>query len=132
MLCDGTNPVTASSLGQISRYGGPILYLFVYGFALFGVLVWVDSGAILSRRNAALRQAANTSNLGITPADDIANEVAAVTKSSDILRVLGVEKSFGDNKVVDKVSFGVSQDTVFALLGPNGAGKTSTFNIIRA
>lgn len=94
--------------------------------------MWVDSGAILSRRNAALRQAANTSNLGITPADDIANEVAAVTKSSDILRVLGVEKSFGDNKVVDKVSFGVSQDTVFALLGPNGAGKTSTFNIIRA
>ncbi|KAK7686529.1 hypothetical protein QCA50_010128 [Cerrena zonata] len=131
LLCDGTNPVTTSSLGQISRYGGPILYLFVYGFVLFGVLVWVDSGSILSRRNAALRRATNTSTPNSIAANDVTNEVSAVTKSSDILRVLGLEKSFGDNKVVDKVSFGVSQDTVFALLGPNGAGKTSTFNIIR-
>lgn len=93
--------------------------------------MWVDSGSILSRRNAALRRATNTSTPNSIPANDVANEVSAVTKSSDILRVLGLEKSFGDNKVVDKVSFGVSQDTVFALLGPNGAGKTSTFNIIR-
>lgn len=120
-------------MGQISRYGGPILYLFVYGFVLFGILVWVDSGAVLSRRNAATRLAANQSTSSSpNPAGDVVNEVSAVAKSSDILRVLGVEKSFGDNKVVDKVSFGVSQDTVFSLLGPNGAGKTTTFNIIRA
>ena len=108
------------------------MYLFVYGFILFSLLVWVDSGAVLSRRNAVRRLTADVSSTANSgPGDDVFNEVSAVTSSSDVLRVLGVEKSFGDNKVVDKVSFGVSQDTVFALLGPNGAGKTSTFNIIR-
>ncbi len=50
LLCDGTNPVTTSSLGDISRYGGPILYLFIYGFVLFAILVWVDSGSLLPRK----------------------------------------------------------------------------------
>ncbi|KAG2090799.1 hypothetical protein BD769DRAFT_1395732 [Suillus cothurnatus] len=31
--------------GVIMRFGGPILYRFVYGFVLFGVLEWVDSGS---------------------------------------------------------------------------------------
>ena len=51
---------------------------------------------------------------------------------SDALRVLGVSKTFrGAGTVVDSVSFGVAQDTIFALLGPNGAGKTTTLNIVR-
>ncbi|CAL1693884.1 unnamed protein product [Somion occarium] len=134
LLCDGSKPVTSSSMGQISRYGGPILYLFVYGFILFGVLVWVDSGSIFSRRKVAIQTAANIPAGTETDSDstkDVLKEAISVTKSSEILRVLGVEKSFGDNKVVDNVTFGVGKDTVFALLGPNGAGKTSTFNIIR-
>ncbi len=53
--------------------------------------------------------------------------------SGDALRVLNIVKALGSasNRVVDNVSFGVSQDTIFALLGPNGAGKTTTFNVIR-
>ena len=64
---------------------------------------------------------------------DVDDEAEKVTNSADALRVLSVVKAFGsaDNRVVDNVSFGVSQDTIFALLGPNGAGKTTTFNIIR-
>ncbi|KAG1895108.1 uncharacterized protein F5891DRAFT_1254123 [Suillus fuscotomentosus] len=27
---------------SIMRFGGPILYLLVYGFVLFGILLWVD------------------------------------------------------------------------------------------
>ncbi|KAG2043689.1 hypothetical protein BDR03DRAFT_978110 [Suillus americanus] len=34
LLCDGTTPVTMASLGDILRYGGPIIYLIVYGCIL--------------------------------------------------------------------------------------------------
>lgn len=138
LLCDGNSEATSSGLGHLSRYGGPILYLFVYGFILFGILVWVDSGSIPPRRKSSpckIQQA--------SPADapmharvahqDVDNEAAAVVKSQDALRVLNAVKAFGSsaNRVVDNVSFGVSHDTIFALLGPNGAGKTTTFNMIR-
>lgn len=36
-----------------------------------------------------------------------------------------VEKSFGETRAVDNVSFSVEGDQIFGLLGPNGAGKTS-------
>ncbi|KAG2341981.1 hypothetical protein BDR05DRAFT_1060572, partial [Suillus weaverae] len=50
LLCDGMTPVTTASLSDIMRYGSPILYLFVHGFVLFGILVWVDSGSIIPCR----------------------------------------------------------------------------------
>lgn len=66
------------------------------------------------------------------PKPDVRAEAEAACKSRDALRVLGVSKTFpGAEMVVDGVSFGVAQDTIFALLGPNGAGKTTTFNMIR-
>ncbi|KIJ66518.1 hypothetical protein HYDPIDRAFT_174588 [Hydnomerulius pinastri MD-312] len=135
LLCDGETPVTTSSMGGIMQYGGPILYLFVYGFVLLGILVWVDSGSIIPRRFLKTReqqarfdenQAANE-----VSRQDVAEEARAVSQSSDALRVLHVTKSFDGNRVVDDVSFGVSRDTIFAMLGPNGAGKTTTFNMIR-
>ena len=138
LLCDGSTPVTTSSLGDISRYGGPILYLFLYAFVLFGILVWVDSGSIIVRKFSQFRKHAkgSTGSGSSTPrttVKDVDDEAEKVTNSADALRVLSVVKAFGsaDNRVVDNVSFGVSQDTIFALLGPNGAGKTTTFNIIR-
>ncbi|KAI0673936.1 P-loop containing nucleoside triphosphate hydrolase protein [Trametes maxima] len=142
LLCDGSNPVTASSLGDVSRYGGPILYLFIYGFVLFGILVWVDSGSLLPRKITRARKQtpsapAATSAEATTPGrvagKDVNDEAAVVADSADALRVLSIVKAFGkaSNRVVDNVSFGVSQNTIFALLGPNGAGKTTTFNVIR-
>ncbi|RPD82722.1 P-loop containing nucleoside triphosphate hydrolase protein [Lentinus tigrinus ALCF2SS1-7] len=138
LLCDGSTPVTASSLGDITRYGGPILYLFIYAFVLFGILVWVDSGSIIVRKFSQFRkQTGGSGDSGTsTPRSvvkDVDDEAEKVTSSADALRVMSVVKAFGsaDNRVVDDVSFGVSQDTIFALLGPNGAGKTTTFNIIR-
>ncbi|KAH9885418.1 P-loop containing nucleoside triphosphate hydrolase protein [Cubamyces lactineus] len=144
LLCDGTHPVTASSLGDISRYGGPILYLFLYGFALFAILVWADSGSLLPRKITRPRKRAASPQAdavddsaaalpGKVAGKDVDDEAAVVSDSADALRVLNIVKAFGkaSNRVVDNVSFGVSQDTIFALLGPNGAGKTTTFNIIR-
>ncbi|KAF4573510.1 hypothetical protein EYR36_008028 [Pleurotus pulmonarius] len=129
LLCDGSTPVTTASMGVITRFGGPILYLIVYGFVLLGVLVWADSGSIFSKRSRRVHSpvAPNSDPTKL----DVAHEAHAALNSQDILRVQHMSKSFGSNKVVDDVSFGVSQDVIFALLGPNGAGKTTTFNVIR-
>ncbi|TFY63698.1 hypothetical protein EVJ58_g3098 [Rhodofomes roseus] len=138
LLCDNNEPATTTSMGMMSRFGGPIVYLIVYAFVLFGILVWVDSGSVLPRRFNSSKKRLRTLHTD-APASvlagrkDVDDEGAAVAASNDALRVLNVVKAFGssDNRVVDNVSFGVSQDTVFALLGPNGAGKTTTFNMIR-
>ncbi|KAI0778957.1 P-loop containing nucleoside triphosphate hydrolase protein [Trametes elegans] len=137
LLCDGSSPVTTSSLGDMSRYGSPILYLFLYAFVLFAILVWVDSGSLLPRKITRARKTqvppAGGASLGRVAGKDVDDEATEVADSKDALRVLDIVKAFGkaSNRVVDNVSFGVSQDTIFALLGPNGAGKTTTFNIIR-
>jgi ATP-binding cassette, subfamily A (ABC1), member 3 len=137
LLCDGNAPVSASSMGTITKFGGPILYLFVYGLVLLAILVWVDSGSIFPCRLATLRRQQiishpeGTQGLDVELNKDVTAEARSVSASDDLLRVLHVTKSFGANKVVDDVSLGVSHDTIFAMLGPNGAGKTTCFNVIR-
>ncbi|PTL76370.1 LPS export ABC transporter ATP-binding protein [Vitiosangium sp. GDMCC 1.1324] len=42
----------------------------------------------------------------------------------------GLEKAFRKRRVVQGVSFHVSQGEVVGLLGPNGAGKTTSFNMV--
>ncbi|RDB29443.1 ABC transporter A family member 2 [Hypsizygus marmoreus] len=132
LLCDGTHKVTASSMGSIIRFGGPILYLIVYSFVLLVILVWVDSGSIFPRRSQTIKAQSISADGSSRPIpQDALDEAKAASVSQDLLRVLEVSKSYGKTDVVDNVSLGVSRDTVFALLGPNGAGKTTTFNMIR-
>ena len=109
------------------RYGGPIVYLIVYSFVLLAILVWVDSG---SHRLLAPKQTSSTRRDSLT-SEDVVAEAKAASNPQNLLRVLGVSKSYDGKNVVDDVSLGVSRDTLFALLGPNGAGKTTTFNMIR-
>ena len=47
----------------------------------------------------------------------------------NLLAVEGLEKSFRKRKVVDRVSFNVSEGEIVGLLGPNGAGKTTSFRM---
>lgn len=128
--------MTASSMADLMRYGGPILYLFVYGFVLFAILVTADSGTIFSRKLLPKRRQ-NTKSLPGQPRSleqpsrqDVLTEAQAVSTSDDLLRVLRITKLYGSNKVVDDVSLGVPRDTICALVGPNGAGKTTTCSII--
>jgi ATP-binding cassette, subfamily A (ABC1), member 3 len=122
--------VTASSMGSIMRYGGPIAYLIIYSFILLAILVWVDSGTRLPRRVWSSRRTSSPGGSAELSRQDVIAEAKAATSSEDLLRVLGVSKSYQADKVVDDVSIGVSRNTLFALLGPNGAGKTTTFNMI--
>jgi len=47
-----------------------------------------------------------------------------------MLKVRDLKKSFGDKKVLDKLSFSIDHNDIYGLLGPNGAGKTTTINIL--
>jgi ABC-type multidrug transport system ATPase subunit len=49
---------------------------------------------------------------------------------SAAIRVLGISKRFGAQRVLDDVTFDVPVQTTFGLLGPNGAGKTTLFSIV--
>jgi ABC-2 type transport system ATP-binding protein len=46
------------------------------------------------------------------------------------IEVTGLEKSYGELRVLDGVDLAVAWGSVFALLGPNGAGKTTMVRIL--
>jgi len=46
------------------------------------------------------------------------------------IEIVGLRKSFGEQRVLDGIDLRVQAGTVFALLGPNGAGKTTLINIL--
>ena len=47
-----------------------------------------------------------------------------------VLEIQNLQKSFGDVKAVQDVSFGVEKGQLFAFLGVNGAGKSTTIHIL--
>jgi len=120
----------ASYPGEITLYGGPILYLIVQSFTLFGLLLWFDSGPLFSRTRGKSKPE-DIEKTTETVDEDISNELKRVTSSNDGLRVLHLTKTFGKFVAVQDVTFGVCRGEVFALLGPNGAGKTTTISLIR-
>ncbi|KAJ6439693.1 ABC transporter [Purpureocillium lavendulum] len=132
--CDGQ--VISQKPTSFVMYGGPITYLVIQCFALFGLVLWFDSGSVGSTLRSLLeRRRRRHAGAGEDDLDDeMANELTRVTSSGtheDGLRVMHLTKSFGKNTAVDNVTFGVKRGEVFALLGPNGAGKSTTISLIR-
>jgi ATP-binding cassette subfamily A (ABC1) protein 3 len=119
----------ASNPGSITVYGGPILYLILQSFLLFGVLLWWDSGPLFRRfkRTKPVEDVEEKTASG----EEVSDELTRVASSQDGLRVLHLSKHFKDNLAVDDVTFGVPKGSVFSLLGPNGAGKSTTISLIR-
>ena len=54
----------------------------------------------------------------------------SLAAENDIVRLEGVHKDFGGPKVLEDVTFSLSQGHVHSLIGPNGAGKTTLLNIV--
>ena len=46
------------------------------------------------------------------------------------VEAIGLEKSYGDVRVLSGIDLRVARGSVFALLGPNGAGKTTTVRVL--
>ena len=112
--------------GDISVYGGPILYLTVQALVLFGVLLWWDSGPKMSFRKGF--KAADEEEKR-SQEKETSDELRRVSSTSNGLRALHLTKAFGSNVAVEDITFGVAKGEVFALLGPNGAGKSTTISM---
>jgi ABC-type multidrug transport system ATPase subunit len=111
--------------GAIDLYGGPILYLIVQAFILFGIIIWNESATgfrLWARKSKASRDV-----MELEAPSDYVRE----TKASDGLRVMDLRKEFGKFTAVDDITFGVPTSECFALVGPNGAGKSTTISMIR-
>ncbi|KPI36685.1 ATP-binding cassette sub-family A member 7 [Cyphellophora attinorum] len=117
------------SPGDMTAYGGPILYLILQSIFLFGVLLLVDSGSPLRRFRNKQKSAELEEKDTLEP--EVSHELTRVTSSRDGLRVLNITKRFKRNLAVNNVTFGVPKSEVFALLGPNGAGKSTLISLIR-
>ena len=117
---------------SLDTYGGPVLYLVVQAFILFGILVILDSGwkpAFLLKTNAAYSDSEQAPMEGVDR--EVFTEAERVANSDDPLRTQHISKAFGRKTVVQDISFGIKRGEIFALLGPNGAGKSTTISLIR-
>ena len=47
-----------------------------------------------------------------------------------MLKVVNINKKYGDFEVLKDISFEIKKGTIYGFLGPNGAGKTTTMNIL--
>ncbi|KAL6875223.1 P-loop containing nucleoside triphosphate hydrolase protein [Trichoderma novae-zelandiae] len=128
--CDDIN--LSKTPGGLKQYGGPILYLIIQCFILFGLLLWLDSGNVGSSVRAIFNRHKHPRDV-VESDEEVVNEQLRILSpaADDGLKVSHLTKSFGKNYAVENVSFGVKRGEVFALLGPNGAGKSTTISLIR-
>ncbi|CAN5893382.1 ATP-binding cassette domain-containing protein [soil metagenome] len=54
----------------------------------------------------------------------------SVEKGSDLLKLQGLKKRYGDTLALDGLSFEVGEGQMFGFVGPNGAGKTTAMRIV--
>lgn len=53
-----------------------------------------------------------------------------MSSQTDAIKVTALNKSFGNKKVLDNLSFCVPNNAIAGFLGPNGAGKTTTLRML--
>ena len=62
--------------------------------------------------------------------DDDASGDGDAWSGGPLIEVLGLTKTFGDQRAIDGLSFTAPAGKVTGFLGPNGAGKTTTFRCL--
>ena len=63
-------------------------------------------------------------------ASNSVQQLSDSTGSSHIIEMINVNKSFGDNQVLDNTTFYIRNNEFITLLGPSGCGKTTTLRIL--
>ena len=62
---------------------------------------------------------------GSSPFSPSAVASRMVAQQPPLLQIVGLTKRYGEERVLDDVSFSVHSAEVLGLIGPNGAGKTT-------
>lgn len=63
--------------------------------------------------------------------DDLVMQIPPGPHLGDlVVRAEGVKKSFGDNMLMDDLTFNLPKGGIVGVIGPNGAGKTTLFRMI--
>ncbi|MDD2374192.1 MAG: ABC transporter ATP-binding protein [Eubacteriales bacterium] len=57
-------------------------------------------------------------------------KLADSTGSSHVIEFIDINKSYGENKVLDDITFYIRDNEFITLLGPSGCGKTTTLRIL--
>ncbi len=104
------------------------VYLAIYGLAVILIMVFMPEGiwGLLRSNWKKFRTVDPVDTSGIKPL----NLDIAVTETTPLLKLEGMQKFFGGLRAVDGIDLEVSRGTVHALIGPNGSGKTTTLNIV--
>ena len=104
------------------------VYLAIYGAAVILIMVFMPEGiwGLLRNNWKKFRTALPVDTSGIKPL----NLDIAVTETTPLLKLEGMQKYFGGLRAVDGIDLEVSRGTVHALIGPNGSGKTTTLNVV--
>jgi branched-chain amino acid transport system permease protein len=104
------------------------VYLAIYGLAVILIMVFMPEGiwGLLRNNWMKFRMAVPIDTSGIKPL----NLDIAVTETTPVLKLEGMQKYFGGLRAVDGIDLEVSRGTVHALIGPNGSGKTTTLNVV--
>jgi len=104
------------------------VYLAIYGLAVILIMVFMPEGIWGLLRNGwkKFRTVEPVDTAGIKPL----NLDIAVTETTPLLKLEGMQKFFGGLRAVDGIDLEVARGTVHALIGPNGSGKTTTLNVV--
>lgn len=68
--------------------------------------------------------------VGVSRKKSVWKEYRREKEMSEIIKVSGLKKYFGEIKAVDDVSFSIEKGELFGFLGVNGAGKSTTINML--
>ena len=102
------------------------LILVIASFMVFNDLENAGNMASLLQMLAASMDTANS--IDDTPVMD--EKGADITPKSSEIVFNKVDFSYADRKILDQVSFTITEKTTTAIVGPSGAGKTTMCNLI--
>src|SRR6266403_1627297 len=142
LLDEPTNHLDAESVswleGHLRNYPGAILIVTHDRYFLDNVTGWIlelDRGrgipyegnysAWLSQKRKRLKQAAEKTTQTAQIVIPVAERLG-----QNVVDFEGLTKAFGDNLLIDDLTFKLPPGGIVGVIGPNGAGKTTLFRMI--